>query len=43
MMENDEQKLKINGIFQSKGHNSTENYSTGPKFKLNLHILLTHL
>ena len=43
MMENDEQKLKINGIFQSKGYNSAENYSTGPKFKLNLHILVTHL
>ena len=28
---------------KSKGHNSAENYSTGPKFKLNLRILLTHL
>ena len=28
---------------KSKGHNSAENYSTWPKFKLNLHILLTHL
>ena len=27
----------------SKGHNSAENYSTGPKFELNLHILVTHL
>ena len=26
-----------------KGHNSAENYSTRPKFKLNLRILLTHL
>ena len=39
-----EQKLKINGIFLSpRGINSAENYSTGPKFKLNLLILLTHL
>ena len=27
----------------TKGHNSAENYSTGPKFILNLRILLTHL
>ena len=26
-----------------KGHNCAENYSTGPKFKLNLRILVTHL
>ena len=29
--------------FKSKGHNSAKNYSTGPKFELNLRILLTHL
>ena len=29
--------------WKSKGHNSAENYSTGPKFELNLRILLTHL
>ena len=28
---------------KSKGHNCTENYSTGPKSKLNLRILVTHL
>ena len=28
---------------KSKGHNSPENYSSGPKFKLNLRILLTYL
>ena len=28
---------------KSKGHNSAINYSTTPKFKLNLRILLTHL
>ena len=28
---------------KSKGHNSAENYSTWPKFKLNLCILVTHL
>ena len=28
---------------ESKGHNSAENYSTGPKFKLNLRILVTDL
>ena len=28
---------------KSKGHNSAENYSTGPKFTLNLYILKTHL
>ena len=28
---------------KSKWHNSAENYSTWPKFKLNLSILLTHL
>ena len=39
-----ERKLKINGIFLSSGgHNSAENYSTGPKFELNLCILVTHL
>ena len=39
-----ERKLKINGIFlKPKGHNSAENYSTGPKFELNMHILKTHL
>ena len=39
-----ERKLKINGIFsKSKGHNSAENYSTGPKFELNLRILKTYL
>ena len=27
----------------SKGHNSAENYSTGPKFELNLRILVTNL
>ena len=38
-----ERKLKINGFFlKSKGHNSAENYSTGPKIKLNLRIPLTH-
>ena len=30
-------------VFKSKGHNSSENYSIGPKFKLNLHILVTNL
>ena len=30
-------------FFKSKGHNSAENNSTGPKFKLNLLILMTHL
>ena len=29
--------------WKSKGHNCVENYSTGPKFKLNLRILVTHL
>ena len=39
-----ERKLKINGIFLSpRGHNSAENYSTGPKFKLNLHVFVTYL
>ena len=39
-----ERKLKINGIFsKSKGHNSAKNYSTGPKFELNLRILVTNL
>ena len=39
-----ERKLKINGIFtKSKGHNSPKIFSTGPKFKLNLRILQTHL
>ena len=39
-----ERKLKINGIFfKSKGHNSAENYSTGPTFELNLRILMTNL
>ena len=39
-----ERKLKINGIFsKSKGHNSAENYSTGPKFELNLGILVKHV
>ena len=39
-----EGKLKINGIFsKSKGHNSAENYSTRPKLKLNLCIVVTHL
>ena len=28
---------------KSKGHNCAENYSTGPKFKLNLRYLETHL
>ena len=28
---------------KSKGHNSAENYLTGPKFDPNLHILVTHL
>ena len=28
---------------KSKGHNSAENYSTGPKFQLNLRIFMTHL
>ena len=28
---------------KSKGHNCAENYSTGPKFKLNLRILVKHL
>ena len=28
---------------KSKGHNSAENYSTGPKIELNLRILMTHL
>ena len=28
---------------KSKGHNCGENYSTRPKFKLNLRILVTHL
>ena len=27
----------------SKGHNSAENYSTGPNFELNLRILVTNL
>ena len=27
---------------KSKGHNSAKNYSTGPKFELNLRILWTH-
>ena len=30
-------------FFKSKGHNSAENYSTGPKFELNLRIFKTHL
>ena len=39
-----ERKLKINGIFsKSKGHNSADNYSTGPKFELSLRILVTNL
>ena len=38
-----EQKLKSNGIFLSKGHNSAKNYSTRPKFQLNLPILMTNL
>ena len=39
-----ERKLKINGIFfKSKGHKSAENYSTEPKFELNLRILVTNL
>ena len=39
-----ERKLKINWNFsKSKGHNSAENYSTRPKFKLNLRIVVTHL
>ena len=28
---------------KSKGHNCAENYSTGPKFELNLRILVAHL
>ena len=28
---------------KSKGHNSADNYSTRPKFELNMRILLTHL
>ena len=28
---------------KSKGHNSAENYSTGPIIELNLRILVTHL
>ena len=28
---------------KSKGHNSTENYLTGPEFVLNLRVLKTHL
>ena len=34
---------KLMEFFKSKGHNSAENYSTGPKFELNLGILVTHL
>ena len=42
--EDNEQKQKINGIFLSpRGINySAENYLTGPKFELNLLILMTH-
>ena len=28
---------------KSKGHNCAENYLTGPKFKLNLHIYIPNL
>ena len=39
-----ERKLKINGIFLSpRGIILPKNYSTWPKFKLNLRILLKHL
>ena len=42
--EDNERKLKINGIFfKSKGHNSAENYWTGPKFELSQRILVTNL
>ena len=34
---------KLFAFFKSKGNNSAENYSTGPKFELNLRILMTHL
>ena len=34
---------KLMKFFKSKSHNSAENYSTGPKFELNLRILVTHL
>ena len=34
---------KLMEFSKSKGHNSAENYLTGPKFKLNLRILMTHL
>ena len=39
-----ERKLKINGIFLSpRGVTPAENYSTEPKFELNLRILVTNL
>ena len=34
---------KLMEFSKSKGHNSAENYSTRPKFELNLHILVTNL
>ena len=34
---------KLMEFLKSKGHNSAEKYSTGPKFELNLRILMTHL
>ena len=34
---------KLMEFFKSKGHNSAENYLTGPKFELNLRILVTNL
>ena len=34
---------KLMEFFKSKGHNSAENYSTWPKFKLNLRISMTNL
>ena len=34
---------KLMEFSKSKGHNSAENYSTIPKFKLNLRILVAHI
>ena len=36
-----EQKPKSLEFSKSKGHNSAEKYSTGPKFEFNLHIFVT--